>query len=82
MELWGMCLQILPDGVHKVGLTKANPTVDKQRVIGQRGSFRHCSGGRVRKLVRRADDEVRECVSLVELSYWLFGKWRVCNGWS
>ena len=55
------------DGLHQVGLAHAHAAVEKERVVGLRGLLGHGQRGRMRELVRRADDERFERVARVEL---------------
>ena len=57
---------VVPDRVHQVGLAQTHPAVDEQRVVRARRRFRDRAAGRVRELVRRADDEGVEGVAGVQ----------------
>ena len=60
-------LDLVPDGLHQVGLAHADATVQEQRVVGLGRSFRDCARGGMRELVARADDESVEGVLGIQL---------------
>ena len=55
------------DGVHEVRLAEAGAAADEERVVAAAAAARRRDRRRVRELVRRADDEVRERVLRVEV---------------
>ena len=56
----------MPDRVHQMRLAETHAAVDEQRVVGARRRFGDRAAGRVRELVRRADDERVEGVAGAE----------------
>ena len=59
-------LDVVPDGVHEVGLAEAHPAVDEERVVGLARDLGHRAGGGVGELVGVADHEGLEGVLGVE----------------
>ena len=57
----------MPDRLHQVGLTHPDTTVQEQRVIRFRGTFRDRARGSVSKLVSGADDESVERIFGIQL---------------
>ena len=57
---------VLPDRVHQVRLAQPHAAVDEQRVVRARRRLRDRAAGRVRELIRRADDEGVEGVAGIE----------------
>ncbi len=47
-------------GVHQMRLAQADAAIEKQRVVGMAGVFRHLIGRRARELVALAFDETAE----------------------
>ena len=60
-----MEVQVLADGVHEVGFSESGAAVEEKRVVGPSRGLGDGAGGRVRKLVRRSDDEFLEGVASV-----------------
>ena len=56
----------MADGVKEVCLTKARPSVDKQRVVGAGWLFGHSDSSRVCKTVAGSDDKGVERVFVIQ----------------
>ena len=54
---------VVADRVHQMGLAQTDAAVEEQRVVRTRRRFSHRAAGRVRELIRRADDERVEGVA-------------------
>ena len=57
---------LMPDRVQQVRLAESDAAVDEQRVVRARRQLGHGLAGRLRELIRRADDEGVEGVARVE----------------
>ena len=60
-------LDLVPDGLHQVGLAHANAAIQEQRVVGLRGTLRDGLAGRMGELVAAADHEGVKGVARIEL---------------
>ena len=58
-----MLHHVVADRVHQVRLAEADAAVNEQRVVRARRRFRNRAARRVRKLIRRPDDEGVEGVA-------------------
>src|SRR5262245_58175751 len=56
----------MSDRVHQMGLAEAHAAIEKQRVVRSRRRFRYRATGRVRELIRGADDEGLERVAAAQ----------------
>src|SRR6056297_290885 len=66
LRLRRLLLQLPGDGVHEMRLAEAHTAIKKQRVEGDRATFRHALGSGMGKLVGLADDEAIEAESGIE----------------
>src|SRR5882762_8508684 len=57
---------VLPDGLHQVGLAKTNTAINEQRVVCARGRLGYSKSGSMRNFIVRADHERFERVPRVE----------------
>src|SRR5207248_9001388 len=60
-------LDLMPDGLHEVGLAHADAAIEEERVIGLRWPLRDGLARCVRKLISAADDESVEGVARIQL---------------
>ena len=67
-ELGMRAAQHVCDRIHQVGLAQAGVAIDKQRVVFRRRALGYRERGRVRKFVRRADDEPLEGIVVIRRS--------------
>ena len=67
---------VVPDRVHQVRLAETHAAVDEQRVVRTRRRFGHRAARRVRKLIRRSDDERVEGVAGIEAGRARAWSWR------
>src|SRR5687768_12976645 len=58
----------MPNGMHQVRLPHSYAPIDKERVVGARGSCRNSLGCGMSKLVARANDESVEGQSRVQVA--------------
>ena len=66
LEIAIVLQHVVPDRVHQVRLAEPHAAVDEQRVVRARRRFGDRAAGRVRELIRRADDEGVEGVAGIE----------------
>ena len=60
-------LDLVPDGLHQVGLAHADAAIQEERVIGLRGTLSHGLARRVSKLIAAADHERVKGVARIQL---------------